>query len=725
MSEAPSLVCPLCQATYAETALEFCRKDGARLRPLAVLGQRWRGKLLDGRYEVLRFLGSGGMAEVYEATRLADEMHVALKLMRPQVSEDPSMVERFKLEAQLIALIDHPNVIQVYDYGRFEDGTLFIAMELLSGEPLDELLERGPIDLSIALDVATQACEGLHAAHEKGIVHRDVKPANIFLQKNGAQPPTVMVKVKILDLGIAKLNADRSSNLTATGMVFGSPEYMSPEQALGKPVDPRSDIYGFGVVLYHAFTGSVPFYADSFVGVLTKHVTTAPKWPQEIAQERGLPPAAGEAIMKALAKNPDHRQQTMLELRDELSAACKDAIRSASPAAERAADTASLRAAEGRGQVQRVSLSASGADLDGEVVEIAPDVFWVGRREGVLLERNVYLRVYRGNGMQLNVLIDPGPTKDLSTVAAKVKPIIGPLEKIDLIFLNHQDPDVAGNAPVIQELNPRAHVICSEDTWRLVHFYGLRPRSYSATEHFRGMRTDLATGHAVSFVPSPYCHFRGAVMYYDEASRILFSGDLFGGLSSTLELVAGKTARGGIEIFHQLYMPSRRALRGAVARVRQLDPPPLAIAPQHGGIIGGEHLEPVLDLVAGLEVGADLLDAGQDVERYVAATNAVVAALVQRAGGEPVAEALRCFSADGTFPNLFIFEGDHTVSEIKIEPRAAIKALLERTSALLPAKERVAFEQEAAALLAEHDVTLAPEIDTVSEPYPYLDFELS
>jgi eukaryotic-like serine/threonine-protein kinase len=722
MSEAPSLVCPLCQATYEETSLEYCRLDGARLRPLAVLGQRWRGKLLDGRYEVLRYLGAGGMAEVYEATRLADDQRVALKLMRPQVSEDPSMVERFKLEAQLITLIDHPNVIQVFDFGRFEEGTLFIAMELLRGEPLDLLLERGPIDLAIALDVATQACEGLHAAHEKGIVHRDVKPANIFLQRRGEQPPDVTVKVKILDLGIAKLNADRSSNLTATGMVFGSPEYMSPEQALGKPVDPRSDIYGFGVVLFHAFTGRVPFFADSFVGVLTKHVTTAPHWPHEVAAERGLPPAAGEVIMKALAKNPDHRQQSMLELRDELNEACHGVDRGAPAAELSTAGTVALRTAPTG--VQRVTLSGSGADLDGEVVEIAPDVFWVGRREGVLLERNIYLRVYRGNGLQLNVLIDPGPTKDLSTVAAKVKPIIGPLEKIDLIFLNHQDPDVAGNAPVIQELNPRAHVICSEDTWRLAHFYGLRPRSFSATEHFKGMRTNLATGHTVSFVPSPYCHFRGAVMYYDETSKILFSGDLFGGLSSTLELVAGNAALAGIEFFHQLYMPSRRALRGAVERVRCLDPKPLAIAPQHGGIIGGEQLEPVLDLVAGLEVGADLFDPGKEMGRYVAATNAIVEALVQRVGEAQVAATLRCFSADGTFPNLFIFEGDLSVVEIKIEPRAAIKALLVRTVKLLERGARAAFEQEAAQLLADHNVTLASEIDTVFEPYAYKDFEL-
>jgi serine/threonine-protein kinase len=710
-----ALVCPLCQATYGEEGLEFCRKDGARLRPRSVLGSRWRGRIVGERYEVLRFLGAGGMAEVYEARRLDDDARVALKLMRPQISDDPSMVERFKREARLISLIEHPNVVQVFDLGALEDGVLFMAMELLEGESLEDLLERGPIDLSMALGVAVQACEGIHAAHEKGIVHRDVKPANIFLQEGDGEQ-TVKVLVKVLDLGIAKLMDDRASNLTATGMVFGSPEYMSPEQALGKKVDARADIYSFGVVLYHAFTGSVPFYADSFVGVLTKHVTVAPEWPDGVARKRGLPPGLKQVIMKTLAKNPDHRQQTMLALRDALLEVCPGTT----PAVKAEAVTKVEGPAAKPAAARRVTLASAGGDLDREVVEIAPDTFWVGRREGVFLERNVYLRVYRGNGQQLNVLIDPGPTKDLSTVAAKVRPIIGPLEKVDVMFLNHQDPDIAGNAPVIQELNPRAHVICSEDTWRLVNFYGLRPKGYSATEHFPGMRTTLATGHDVQFVPTPYCHFRGAVMYYDTSSRVLFSGDLFGGLSRTIELVAGEASFSGIEIFHQLYMPSRRALRRAVERVRRLDPPPLAIAPQHGGIIAGEFMESVLSRVAELDAGVDLFDDERDAGRYVNAFNSIIEAVVARVGKEQAAAELRCFSADGTFPNLFIFEDETRIGEIKIEPRAAVQALLERVRVLVPGGEREGFEREVEQVLAKNGLQAAPDVDG-----PYLEYTLS
>jgi len=711
-----SLVCPLCQIRYDDDSLEFCHKDGARLHAPAELEARWheRGRVL-GDYEILGFIGAGGMAEVYEARRTDSDEPVALKLIRPQVSDDPSLVERFKLEARLIGMIEHPNVVSVLDSGRFEEGTLYMAMELLRGESLEELLERGPIDLSIALEVALQACEGLHAAHDKGIVHRDVKPANIFLVKPDGE--ATGVQVKILDLGIAKLTDSRASNLTATGMVFGSPEYMSPEQAMGKPVDRRSDVYSFGVVLYHAFTGSLPFFADSFVGVLTKHVTETPRWPDALAAKRGLPGGVKAVIMKALAKNPDHRQGSMRELGDALRQACKGLPAGPAPAPERA--TAAIR----RGRptsVRRVTLARSGEDLDREVVEVAPDLFWVGRREGVFLERNVYLRVYRGNGIQVNVIVDPGPTKDLSTVAAKVRPIIGPLENIDIIFLNHQDPDVAGNASVIQELNPRAHVICSEDTWRLVSFYGLRARSYSATEHYPGMRMTLATGHEVSFVPTPYCHFRGAVMYYDHASRVLLSGDLFGGVSSTLELVAGDTALSGVEIFHQLYMPSRRALRKAVQRVRDLDPAPLAIAPQHGSIIGGGQIETVLSAVASLDVGADLFDTGRDVARSLAAINAVVDALVGLVGERRVAEELRCFSADGTFPNLFLFEGELRIREVKIEPRAALRALLERARSFVPAERHADLERSVERVLAEHELRLAPEIDSI-----YVEYEVS
>jgi serine/threonine-protein kinase len=710
-----ALVCPLCHTAYSDESLEFCHKDGARLQPRSVLGARWRGRIVGDCYEVLRFLGAGGMAEVYEARRLADDERVALKLMRPQISDDPSMVERFKREARLISLIDHPNVVQVHDLGTLEDGVLYMAIELLEGESLEDLLERGPIDLSLALDVAVQACEGIHAAHAKGIVHRDVKPANVFLQTvDGRQ--TVKVLVKVLDLGIAKLMDDRGSNLTATGMVFGSPEYMSPEQALGKKVDARADIYSFGVVLYHAFTGSVPFYADSFVGVLTKHVTVAPEWPEALARKRGLPDGLGPVIMKAMAKHPDHRYQTMLALRDALLEVCPATAPPARPEVVTKAERVERRATT----VRRVSLASAGGDLDREVVEIAPDTFWVGRREGVFLERNVYLRVYRGNGQQLNVLIDPGPTKDLATVAAKVRPIVGPLEKIDILFLNHQDPDIAGNAPVIQELNPQAHVICSEDTWRLVSFFGLRPGSYSATEHFPGMRTTLSTGHEIQFVPTPYCHFRGAVMYYDTSSRILFSGDLFGGLSQTVELVAGEASYAGIEIFHQLYMPSRRALRRAVERVRRLDPPPLAIAPQHGGIIALELMESVLSRVSELDVGVDLFEDERDAGRTVDAFNAVIEAVVARVGRERAAAELRCFSSDGTFPNLFIFEDEARIGEIKIEPRAAMQALLERVRALVPRDQRESFEQEVERVLVQNGLLAAPDADG-----PYLEYSLS
>jgi glyoxylase-like metal-dependent hydrolase (beta-lactamase superfamily II) len=429
--------------------------------------------------------------------------------------------------------------------------------------------------------------------------------------------------------------------------------------------------------------------------------------------------------MQALAKNPDHRQQSILEIRDALRDIFAPMLQRR-PHRRTPADlmlTTNLRAEQGTA-LRRVTLAQASQLLEREIVEIAPEVFWVGRREGVYLERNIYLRVYRGQGLQINVIIDPGPTKDLNTLAAKVKPIIGSLEKVDIIFINHQDPDVAGNAPVIQELNPQAHVFCSEDTWRLAQFYGLKAKGYSAIEHLKDLRLTLATGHQICFVPTPYCHFRGATMYYDMASRVLFTGDLFGGLSPQRGLVAKKESFSGIDIFHQLYMPSCRALQNAVARVRRLDPPPVAIAPQHGGIIAAEQIETVLCRVEKLKVGVDLFDIELDSQGYLQAVNAIVELLVQDLGPSRTTEELRCFSADGTFPNLFVFEGEHRIKEIKIHPQAAVQALIERSEAFLPPEKRPRFQAAVIQIFHQQGLSLAPIFDISPDASFYFDYHL-
>ena len=697
------LFCPLCMATYADAGYSFCRIDGARLRPLSELGSGWVGRMIGEKYRIVSFLGAGAMAEVYEALDLTQDKRVAIKLMQRHLAQNATMMERFKREARLISLISHPNVVEVHDYGTLDDGTIFMVMELLLGRSLEEALVQEPLSPVVACEVGIQACKGLQAAHDKSIVHRDIKPSNLFLPSTGNDSEFGAVSVKLLDLGIAKLQGEgMESNLTATGTIFGTPEYMSPEQALGRPVDARSDVYALGVVLYRMFVGRVPFCAESFLEILTKHASEAPVWPEEAARERNLPGSAGEVVLRALQKNPDQRQQSMRELQAELVE-----LRARLPVGPTTAPTVpdlghTLVDRHRSNASRTIGLDQTSPQVDSEIVELAPDVFWVGRREGVLLERNIYLRVYRNAAAQLNVIIDPGPPKDLDSLAKKVGAIIGSIEKVDIVFLNHQDPDVSANASAIQSMNPRAHIWCSEDTWRLAHFYGLRRQSYSAIEDFPDRRTHVVTGHSVRFLPTPYCHFRGAVMYYDEASRILFSGDLFAGVSLARGFVATSEDWQGIEIFHQTYMPSSKALRLAVQSIRRLDPAPVMIAPQHGGVIVGERIGEFLDQMERLQVGFESLLPEQGTAIFLRAANQLAQAMLALHGPARAAAELRSFAADGSFPNLFVFAGEHTIAEIKIDPRAALRAFLARMKAVTTPAEGERLQILVAEILGAH-----------------------
>ncbi|MBI5531156.1 MAG: protein kinase [Deltaproteobacteria bacterium] len=706
----PESFCPLCHSVFASGSSGFCSNDGSQLRPIEELGANWIGKVIHDKYRITRYVGAGGMAEVYEAEHVALSRTVAIKLLHARFTSDPIIVERFKQEARLVSVIAHPNVVTVEDFGTLADGTLYMVMELLRGKSLEEALEEGEIDPTFAIDIAMQACEGLQAAHDKNIIHRDIKPGNIFLHRACDAATCAEVNVKVLDLGVARLvGEDAKSNLTVTGTVFGTPEYMSPQQAMGSELDFRSDIYSMGVVVYHMLVGTVPFSASSFLGVLTKHLTESPTWPAKVARERGLPVEAEEVVMKALRKNPDHRYGSIRELRDALSGLRPQVVASLSVRPSATPGSASPSVVPSRpasASIHRVPLGiARGSDQ--EVVEIAPDIFWVGRRQGGLLECNSYLRVYRGNGTQLAVLIDPGPHRDLEVISSKVSSVLGSLDKIDILFLNHQDPDVCSNAPTIQQYNPRTHVLCSEDTWRLVQFYGLRQQGFSAIEHFRDQTALLSTGHRVSFVPTPYCHFRGAVMYYDHETRVLFSGDLFGGLSRNRNLVATPDDLADVEIFHQLYMPSSKALQLAVERIRRLDPKPRLIAPQHGGLVVEERIEPMLHRFEALQVGVDLLVTGKERDRFVKAANELVQGFVGLFGESHVAALLRQFASDGSFPNLFVLSGELGITDIKIEPGAALRALVRDVSSSAPPAQLRAIERVVDETLGRHGVSLA------------------
>jgi len=274
-------------------------------------------------------------------------------------------------------------------------------------------------------------------------------------------------------------------------------------------------------------------------------------------------------------------------------------------------------------------------------VEIAPDTFWVGKRDaGSIFYANPYLRRFRGmdpktgRPNEFNLLIDPGSSSDFATVSTKVTSLIGGLDRLSAVFINHQDPDVGSSASIISaRYAPKAGILCSEDTWRLIVHQNLPRGRFIATEKFsHGL--NVPTGHQLLPVPSPFCHFRGAVMLYDPETRVLFTGDLFGGVTdvNAQGLWADESDWSGIRAFHQIYMPVNLALQRVVATIRKLTPAVEIIAPQHGRLIRGPLLQTFLDRMEKLPVGLDIMDEAQD-RSHLQAWNAVLERVLTLARG--------------------------------------------------------------------------------------------
>ena len=283
---------------------------------------RFMGMLIDDRYKIESRLGQGGMGVVYAARHIMIDKPVAIKILRHEYCQNESLTQRFMREAQAASRIGHPNIVDVTDFGKLEDGHIYFVMEYLSGVTLSDELKQvgGSLPTSRVLDLSVQICQALGAAHAKGIVHRDLKPENIFIinpsndTQLNAQDGHRHDFVKLLDFGIAKISWDTSTRLTKVGSIFGTPQYMSPEQASGKDCDFRGDIYSMGCIIYEMCTGEVPFTADTFMGTLTKHMFEKPVPPRELRPDLGIPPGVERVILRALAKEAEDRFNSMAEM---------------------------------------------------------------------------------------------------------------------------------------------------------------------------------------------------------------------------------------------------------------------------------------------------------------------------------------------------------------------------------------------------------------------------
>jgi serine/threonine protein kinase len=290
------------------------------------------GTIIGNRFHIEDLIGHGGMGKVYRARHLALDRTVVLKMLKPQLLEDPTLVGRFEREAKAASRLNHPNVIQVLDFGRLEnDGTLYIVMEHVQGKDLRLVLrDEWPLAEERLCNIMAQVCSALGEAHVNNVIHRDLKPENIMVEARRDQPD----HVKVLDFGIAKILDSEGPGLTRHDVVCGTPQYMAPEQATGSALDERSDVYAVGVILYQMTTGHLPFDGANSMEVLTRHVNEPPVPPRQRQPDAPISEAMERLILRALAKDPANRPQTAEQFREELLAVpeqARAAARAATP----------------------------------------------------------------------------------------------------------------------------------------------------------------------------------------------------------------------------------------------------------------------------------------------------------------------------------------------------------------------------------------------------------
>jgi serine/threonine protein kinase len=333
-------------------------------RAFAAEKDPWLGRIVDKRYRVAARIGTGGMGIVYRVEHLHLGKTAAMKVLSPDIASKPEMLRRFRLEAQSVSRLNHPNIVQTFDFGQC-DGAFYLVMEYIKGDDLAALLRRdGPWSFERAARLFVQVCSGLTEAHDAGIVHRDLKPENLMVVRRRDDSE----HAKILDFGLAKLR-ERSAGISTGGQVLGTPYYMAPEQVRGEEIDTRVDVYSLGATLYRVLTGEPPFEAPSPMTVLSKHLTEEVVPPRDRFPAGALPPEADAIVLRAMAKSLADRYASAAEVQADLERAL------ATPGADlRAAPTIALRpsrASEGPdGPSDRVSVPAADSDTSGSGEEL-------------------------------------------------------------------------------------------------------------------------------------------------------------------------------------------------------------------------------------------------------------------------------------------------------------------------------------------------------------------
>jgi len=310
-------ICPICSAEYPETE-RFCPKDGTALHWQNGVRTDLVGSIIAERYHVLKLLGAGGMGRVYLAEHVKMGRQCAIKVLHPAMARDAEAIGRFNREAANASRIDHPNVAAIYDFGETPDGLLYLAMQYIEGATLTQIMKaNSALPPLRAMDIVRQAADGLHAAHAMGIVHRDLKPDNIMVSTAGDG----IDSVKVVDFGIAKATAEGAQGVTRTGIVVGTPEYMSPEQLAGEQVDGRSDLYSLALVAFNMLTGDLPFPAASTGTLVVMRLTQAPRTLADVRPDVAWPNELETVMSKALDREASRRYPSTRDFARALHAA--------------------------------------------------------------------------------------------------------------------------------------------------------------------------------------------------------------------------------------------------------------------------------------------------------------------------------------------------------------------------------------------------------------------